>query len=88
MEQDATERPFSSGFVQSRRRRRGGTDHVRVPMQCTSVWLLVAFCLFFFSRWLGGKCLLERAWDGWMQAGIGGLEVGGWRYWGLTVNFA
>lgn len=50
---------------------------------CTSVWLLVAFCLFLFSRWLGGRCLLERAWNGCICIGGGGgdrlLEVGGWK---------
>lgn len=50
---------------------------------CTSVWLLVIFCLFFYSRWLGGKCLLERAWNGCICIGGGGgdrlLEVVGWR---------
>ncbi|KAL7783756.1 hypothetical protein V8C43DRAFT_293691 [Trichoderma afarasin] len=74
-------RSFSSGFVQSRRRRRGGTDHV--PMQCMHICLTsCCFLPFFFVRWLGGKCLLERAWNGCIIGGGGRdrlLEVVGWR---------
>ncbi|KAL6801611.1 hypothetical protein J3E68DRAFT_225214 [Trichoderma sp. SZMC 28012] len=40
---------------------------------------LLLFAFFFFSRWLGGKCLLERAWNGCINWRRRGSVTGGWR---------